>query len=154
MADKVSFKEYNEFCKELQEGDILYNLDYTNKWGKYLLVMCKAYIRTDKVSTYCILLTGLERDADEMKPTNKRIHFTPSMAQYVPFLKHVGHCDFFFTVNTDVKNFSERLAEKYDTSDIWEYSKKIHIRKPKKRKYDADSTLIVKDTVNCCDNNN
>ena len=52
---------YNNFCKNITEGSILYNMDITNLWGDYLLVVQKTIIRIGKMKTYSLLLLGLKK---------------------------------------------------------------------------------------------
>ena len=53
---KIGLKEYNDFCKDLKAGSILYNINAMNNWGDYLLAINVDHIRFNNFNTYTVLL--------------------------------------------------------------------------------------------------
>ena len=143
MQDKSVI--FNNFCENLSEGDILYNLDYTNKWGEYLLVLSKATIKMKDCKTYYVLLTGLKKKDGRFIPANTRINLTPKMADSTYFLKPIGSCEYSILPIIENVFINKGLIAMYENTDLKEYSAKAHVRKPKVRKYGEDNKPVVRD---------
>lgn len=133
-----SLEQYNEFCKNLKEGYILYNLDSTNSWGEYLLVGEKFSIRIGSEKTHAMLLFGIRRKENKFVFNNIRIKLTPECAGNVPFLKYIGRCKCSTFPNTSEFNVNMGLAVAYSNVDLHKYAEKLSIRKPKKKRYAND----------------
>lgn len=135
---------YNDFCKSVSEGNILYNLDSTNGWGEYLMVTSKMTVKTCNIVTYTLLLIGLKKEKEKMLPTNQCIKLTPDYAGNIPFLKPVGYCKFRLIPDISSVNLNLGMAAIYGSVDLWKYKEKLSIRKPKARKYGKDGKPIIK----------
>ena len=146
--NNTSLDTYNEFCKTQVEGNILYNIDKTNNWGEYLLIVNIATVRVGEIKTYSMLLIGLQKEGKEFKPKNLRIKLTPDYCSNIPFLKYVGHCNFKLVPTLEDVDVNIGLAAVYGTTDLWKYKEKLSIRKPKTRKYDKEGKLVIKKTGN------
>lgn len=141
-------EEYNRFCKDMHEGNILYNVDKTNSWGEYLLIVNIATVIYNGVKTYSMLLLGLKKKGKEFLSRNIKIKITPDFARNIPFLKYVGHCTFNLVPQLKEVNVNLGLATIYGEIDLKKYVQKLTTRKPKQRKYSADGSPIVKRTDN------
>lgn len=135
---------YNNFCKNVTEGSILYNMDITNLWGDYLLVVQKTIIRIGKMKTYSLLLLGLKKEDGQYKPRNLRISMTPDYVGRIPFLKWVGNCKFELLPMLKDIDINVGLVSVYSNTDLHKYAQKLKVRKPQKRKYDRDGKPIIK----------
>ena len=135
---------YNDFCRNITEGSILYNVDCTNLWGDYLLVANKAVIRVGNAKTFALLLLGLEKENGHYKPRNLRISMTPDHANRIPFLKYVGYCKFELLPVLNEVNVDVGLVSIFGETDLHKYTQKLNIRKPQNRKYDKDGNPIIK----------
>lgn len=144
----TGLSEYNTFCRNSKEGDILYNLDSTNCWGEYLLVANVSKVVIKGVATYTMLLLGLMRKEGSMVPLNIRIKLTPEYHANIPFLKYVGHCSFRLIPTIDEMDFNLGLAAVYGSTDLWKYKEKLSIRKPRRRKYGRDGKPVIKKAGN------
>lgn len=144
----IKLEAYNEFCRNLREGNILYNLDRTNSWGEYFLVANIATVKLMEYKTYTMLLIGLKKKDKEFVPRNIRIKITPDYASNIPFLKYVGHCNYMLV--PEIKDISVNigLVAVYGKADLRKYAQKLSIRKPKTRKYGKDGKLIIKKAEN------
>lgn len=140
--------DYNKFCKSLYEGCILYNIDSTNLWGEFLLVVNITTITLEGKNTYSVLLIGLKKVQEEFVPYNLRVNLTPDYASSVPFLKYIGYCN--FNLNPEVSNASVNmgLATVYSEVNLHKYAKKLSIKKPRKRKYGKDGRVVIRNTEN------
>lgn len=139
---------YNSFCKGLKEGTILYNVDSTNCWGDYLLVVNKTSIQIGSVKTYTVLLLGLKKEDSVFKSRHLRISMTPDYASHVPFLKYVGYSKFeLLPVLKDV-DVNMGLVAAYGTTDLRKYAQRLSIRKPQSRRYDKDGKPVIKKPSN------
>lgn len=149
----AEFSTYNIFCKELNEGDVLYNVDSTNGWGDYLLVANIATVKLFDKKTYTVMLLGLTKNSDGFKSRNVRIKLTPDYSSNVPFLKCVGHCD--FRIEPVIKNIRVNigLATSYGTVGLKKFKDKLDLKKPKVRKYGKDGKLILQKAENKPSNN-
>lgn len=136
---------FNNFCENLSEGDILYNLDYTNKWGEYLLVLTKADIKVGDNKTYYVLLSGLKKEDGKLKPVNTRINLTPKMADSTHFLKPVGSCAFNLNPQLENEFVNKGLIAMYERTNLEDYVSRTHVRKPRVRKYGDDKKPVVRD---------
>lgn len=143
-----TFEKYNEFCRSVNEGDILYNIDSTNCWGDYLLVAAKAPIKVRNAKSWFILLLGLDLKDDKLITTSVRINLTPDEMQSTYYLKYVGYCKYSLTPTIYNSTIVEALKNTYKNIDLWKYSKKLHLRKPKKRKYGRDGKPIINNNNN------
>lgn len=144
MLSGIDIGTYNDFCHSITEGSILYNIDATNLWGDYLLVVNKAVIHVNEIKTYSLLLLGLRKDGNQYVPRNLRISVTPDYAGRIPFLKQVGVCKYkLLPVLKDV-DINTGLVAVYSSTDLHKYTKKLNIRKPKKKKYDKEGKPTIK----------
>lgn len=131
-------KEYNEFCNNLKDGYILYNLDSTNDWGEYLLAGEKFSLKVEGQKTYAVLLYGIKRKDNKFVFNKTRVKLTPDCAGNVPFLKYIGRCK--CTTFPDMSEFNVNvgLMTAYGSTDLHKFAEKLSIRKPKKRRYGND----------------
>lgn len=146
--DSVTIEDYNKFCSNLKEGCILYNIDSTNNWGDYLLVVNISAVRVSEQKTYTVLLLGLRKEKDKLVSRNTRIKLIPDYAQNIPFLKPVGYCDFKLIPALDNVKLNIGLATVYGSMDLHKFARNLSIRKPKKRKFGVDGKPIVKKAEN------
>lgn len=135
---------YNDFCRNITEGSILYNVDSTNMWGDYLLVVNKQLIRVGNAKTYSLLLLGLKKENGQYKHRNLRISLTPDYANRIPFLKYVGNCKFELLPILNEVNVHIGLVSVYSTVDLHKYTQQLSVRKPQKKKYGKDGKPIIK----------
>lgn len=143
LRDTIS--QYNDFCKEIKEGDILYNIDSTNLWGDYLVVASKAVFTLGTVKTYYMLLIGLDKESSNaFKTNNCRINLTPDKADNTSYLKRIGHCKFTVELKMDNVQTNKGLMCIYEGTDLLKYYSKIHMKKPRKKKYDRNGELTRK----------
>lgn len=140
--------DYNRFCKNLMEGNILYNIDSTNLWSEYLLVANITPIRIKGVRTYTITLLGLKKQNGKYTPINQRISMTPDYTKYIPFLKPVGFCKFKLIPDMTDVEINVGLVATYGSTDLHKFTSKLSIRKPKFSKYDMEGKLIIKKADN------
>lgn len=148
MYSENTLNIYNDFCRNLKEGNILYNVDYTNHWGEYLLVANIATFIFEGMKTYTALLIGLKKEGSKLTPYNLRIKFTPEHIDHIPFLKYVGRCDYQLVPKIENLELNLGLATIYGSIDLHKYTKKLSIRKPRNRKYGNDGHLIIKKASN------
>lgn len=148
MDSSTIITDYNTFCTNIVEGCILYNMDDNNHWGKYLLVSNISDIELDNQKTYSVLLIGLRKNNDSFYPSGFRINLTPDYAKNVPYLKLVGYCSFKLVPVIENVNVNKAMITIYGNTDLHRYTEKLHIRKPRKRKYDNSGSLIIRKTKN------
>ena len=146
--DAVTIEDYNRFCSNLKEGCILYNVDSTNSWGDYLLVVNISAVKIDSIKTYTVLLLGLKKDKDKWVSRNTRIKLIPEYAQNIPFLKYVGKCDFSLVPVLENVSVNIGLATVYGSINLHKFAQGLSIRKPKKRKFGVDGKPMVKKAEN------
>jgi hypothetical protein len=139
---------YNDFCKNLKEGYILYNVDSTNSWGDYFLVVNVAKVCINKIMTYTALLLGLRKDKDKFVPRDSRIKLTPDCATNVPFLKYIGKCSYRLIPEIKDVEVNIGLAAVYGSTDIHKFASSLHLHKPRNRKYGNDGKPVVKKAGN------
>lgn len=144
----TGFDAYNSFCKGLREGSILYNVDCTNGWGDYLLVVNKSKIQIGNVTTYSLFLIGLSKVGNRYVPSKRKISLTPEYASHIPFLKYVGYCKFDLIPSIMEIDVNIGLVATYGNTDLHKFAKRLHIRKPQKHKYDRDGRPVIKKTNN------
>lgn len=144
----INLTDYNNFCKSLHEGSILFNIDKTNYWGDYFLVANIATVVFKGIKTYSMLLLGLRKKGKDFVSRNCRIKITPEYAKNIPFLKYVGYCN--FTLIPEIKdiNVNLGLATVYGEMDLHKYAKKLSIRKPQYHKYGKDGKPVIKKMKN------
>lgn len=140
--------EYNRFCHKLSEGCILYNMDSTNLWGEYLLVVNITTIKLWGQTSYTVLLIGLKKSEGSYTPYNMRIKLTPDYAKNIPFLKQVGKCRFSLIPVISDLNVDTGLITVYGDTNLRRYNSRVEVRKPKRRKYGKDGKLIIKKVEN------
>ena len=145
---KIGIKEYNDFCKELRAGHILYNINAMNLWGDYLLVAHVTHIRVGNADTYAVLLIGLKKQEGKYITRNFCISLTPDNIEQVPFLKHVGYSKFTLIPIFDSIDVNVGLATVYSQTDLHKFVSKLSIRKPRTHKYGKDGKLIIKKNGN------
>ena len=143
-----NLKEYNDFCHSLSEGSILYNLDFTNRWSQYLLVVNVSRVKINDFKTYTVLMLGLKKENGVFKSKNIRISFTPDYAYMIPFLKYVGRCDYQLAPIISKVNINTGLTAIYGSTNLSKYTESLHIRKPRQKKYDKSGTVIIKKSGN------
>ena len=148
MNSNVDIDAYNKFCSNLQEGYILYNIDSTNLWGDYLLVVNITSLKFSNVSTYSVLLIGLKKEKGKLKTRNLRIKLTPEYAKNIPFLKYIGCCKFNLIPELSDVDINVGLVAVYGQTDLHKFATNLSIGKPRKRKYGKDGKLIIKKTDN------
>lgn len=146
--NKTGIKEYNEFCKELRAGNILYNINSMNLWGDYLLVVHVTHIRVGNVDTYTALLLGMKKVEGQYIPRNFCISLTPDNMEQIPFLKHVGYGKFTLVPVFDEINVNVGLATVYSQTDLHKFVSKLSIRKPRTHKYGKDGKPVIKKNGN------
>ena len=147
-SDNTNLETYNEFCRNLIEGNILYNIDSTNLWGEYLLVVNKSIIHVCNMLTYSILLFGLKKEEGQYKPRDLCISFTPDYASRIPFLKIIGSCKFKLIPAIEDVKVNVGLVAIYGSVDLHKYTKKLNIRKPQIKKYGKDGKPVIKKCSN------
>ena len=147
-AQTINYRKYNDFCRNLVEGSVLYNIDSTNLWGEYLLVVNKTTINIGNIQTYTLLLIGLKKENGKYIPRNLKISFTPEYAHRVSFLKYVGMCKFDLLPILKESNINSGLVAVYGSADLHKFAKKLNIRKPQKKKYDKEGKPIIKQLNN------
>lgn len=141
-------EDYNNFCALIDEGDILYNVDNTNGWGEYLLVINVSKICIQDIKTYSVLLLGIKKYTDRFTVRNLRIALTPDYVNNIPYLKKVGHCSFQLQSTIDNVAFNKALVAAYGNTQLRKYHQKSSFRKPRKRKYDKAGNLVIKKISN------
>ena len=127
---------------------VLYNIDPTNLWGDYLLVVNVTTVRIYEHKTYTVLLLGLKKENKEFTPRNLKIKMTPEYAKNIPFLKYVGHCNFFLNPILENIEINIALTAIYSSTDLRKFNSAVDLRKPRKRKYDKDGKLVIKKAEN------
>ena len=148
MENSVEIDTYNQFCSNLCEGFILYNIDSTNLWGDYLLVADIIPVRVGGCKTYTVLLLGLKKEEGQFKSRNLRLKLTPEYAKHVPFLKYVGKCNFNLLPEMKDVSVNTGLVTVYGQTDLHKFATNLSIRKPKRHKYGKDGKPIIKPTSN------
>ena len=144
MTEKrTGIDEYNEFCRKLRKGVILYNINPSNFFGEYLLVAHITHVVIDSSDTYTVLLLGMKRQDGKYIPTNSQTSLTPENMEQISFLKHVGCSKFTLVPVFDEINVNLGLITVYSQTDLHKFTSKLSIRKPRARKYGKDGKLIV-----------
>jgi hypothetical protein len=144
MIKKNTVLGYNEFCKELKAGQILYNLNAMNLWGDYLLVANVIHTRVGNADSYTVLLIGLDKKDNGYIPRNLYISLTPDNVEQIPFLKPVGYCKFKLVPIIENLHINAGLAAIYSQTDLRKFVSKLSVRKPRTRRYDRDGNPIIK----------
>lgn len=144
----IGLKEYNEFCKDLKAGCILYNLNAMNLWGDYLLVANVTHVKIGYAGTYTVLLIGMKKEEGKYTPRNLCISLTPDNIEQIPFLKQVGYSKFNLVPVLDDIKINVGLVARFSQVDLHEFTKKLHIKKPRTHKYGKDGKPIIKKTSN------
>lgn len=140
---------FNDFCKDTKEGDIFYNLDSTNSWGKYLLVVTKSVLCIDSQRTSFLMLFGLEKNEEgKLLPKGTRIDLTFDKFDSIAYLKRVGHCKYSLTPVLMEEKVNENLERFYKATNTFHYHNTHNCPKKKNRTWDIDGRKIVKDTDN------
>ena len=142
--EQATIQEFNDFCSSLTEGTVLYNIDKTNGWGEYLMVINVSKITLDSIDTYSVLLLGLHKEGDTFKAKNLKITLTPDYSDNIPYLRCVGNCEFILNPCISQISINKALTIVYGDTDLSKFSKKLSIRKPRKRKYDKEGKLVLK----------
>lgn len=144
----MDLAEYNNFCQNLVDGTVLYNIDSTNPLGEYLLVIKVLPVSIKDTCAFTVFLMGLKKQEGKYIPTTLQYTLTPSDAKYVPFLKSVGYCtfDLFPTINEIKVNVG--LVTVFGSTDLRKFTKKTSNRKPRQVKYKKEKkkfTINIKD---------
>ena len=145
---KIGLKEYNFFCKELNKGSILYNINAMNNWGEYLLVINVDHIKFNNFSTYTVLLLGLKKEDGKYISRDFCISLTPDHRAQIPFLKYVGYSRFQLIPVLDDVKINVGLVARFSQVDLHEFAKKLSIRKPRVHKYGKDGKPVIKKNGN------
>lgn len=140
----IGLNEYNDFCRDLRAGTVLYNIDSTNLWGDYLLVVNVSPVRVGNAKTYTALLLGLKKQEGQYVSRDLCISLIPEYANRIPFLKHVGYCKFSLLPVLEKVNIDVGLATIYGNTDLHKFATKLSIRKPRTHKYDKDGKPVIK----------
>lgn len=142
-----NMKEYVEFCKNLNEGDILCEVGATNISSELLLVAAKIAIVIGDTETYSLLLLGIKKVGDRIIPDGKRVDVTPQKVSLARFLKLVGHCEYNLIPDIEKYKVNSGLVVYYKDTNLKAFSKE-HSRKPRMGRYGDDGELLVKSTNN------
>lgn len=143
-AGSSELSEYNSFCRELKAGNVLYNLNSTNMWGEYLLVVNVAAVKVGESRTYTVMLLELRRQDGKFVPGNTCVSMTPDYADNIPFLRYVGHCKFSLVPLLEDVNINIGLATVYGNTDLHKFTTKLSIRKPRSSKYDKEGNPVIR----------
>lgn len=143
-GEDLGLNEYNDFCRDLRAGNVLYNIDSTNLWGDYLLVVNVAPVKIGNVRTYTALLLGLKKENGRYVSRDLCISLTPDYANRIPFLKHVGYCRFNLIPVLEKVNIDVGLVTVYGNIDLHKFATKLSVRKPRAGKYGKDGKLVIK----------
>jgi hypothetical protein len=145
---KIGLKEYNDFCKDLKAGSILYNINAMNNWGDYLLAINVDHIRFNNFNTYTVLLLGLKKEEGKYISRDFCISLTPDHRAQIPFLKYVGYSRFKLIPVLDDIKINVGLVARFSQVDLHQFAHKLSIRKPRTHKYGKDGKPIIKKTGN------
>lgn len=148
QEDDKELRKYNVFCENLSEGHILYNIDNTNQWGEYLLVVNVSSVSIHGHTSYNVLLLGLRKENNSFVPRNVRINLTPDYVGNIPFLRYIGHCNFKLVPDITDLEVNKGLVSVFSSVDLRKYTEKLSLRKPKIRKYGEDGKHIVRKAEN------
>lgn len=143
MSEGNILDEYNGFCKSLKTGTILYNMDASNGWGEYFLVVNIALVRVCDTVTYTVFLMGIKKKDGKYLPDYKCMSLTPDYARHIPFLKPVGYCEYSLLPALEEVNVNVGLVTVYSDMDLHKFTTKLSIRKPKNPKYGKDGRLVI-----------
>ncbi len=147
-GSKVGLKEYNEFCKGLKAGSILYNINTSNNWGEYLHVVNVDRIQYNNLTIYTVLLLGIKKEEGKYISRDFIVSLTPDLGDHISFLKYVGYSKFTLVpVLEDIK-INVGLVARFSQIDLHEYAQNLSIRKPVNRKYGKNGKLIIRKTGN------
>jgi hypothetical protein len=147
-GSKVGLKEYNEFCKNLIAGSILYNINTSNNWGEYLLVVNVDRIQCNNLTTYTVLLLGIKKEEGKYIPRDFMVSLTPDLRAHISFLKYVGYSKFTLVPVLEDIRINVGLVARFSQVDLHEYAQNLSIRKPVNRKYGKNGKLIIRKTGN------
>lgn len=139
---------YNSFCKNIVEGDILYNLNYTNLWAEYLLVVSIITVTLNNTKTYTVLLLGMKKNGDTFEFLNQNIRLSPDNADNIHYLKPVGYCKYTLSTVISSCTINKGMETIYKNTDLWQFKEKIAVRKPRKKKYGNDGKPIIRSNNN------
>lgn len=147
-GSKVGLKEYNEFCKNLNAGSILYNINTSNNWGEYLLVVNVDRVQCNNLTTYTVLLLGIKKEEGKYIPRDFMVSLTPDLRAHISFLKYVGYSKFSLVPVLEDIRINVGLVARFSQVDLHEYAQNLSIRKPVNRKYGKNGKLIIRKTGN------
>ena len=138
--------EYDTFCRNVKEGDILCGTDI-NKLGELLLVAAKLSVVFDNQETCSLLLLGLKKDGNRIVSNGKRIDITPQKVSFIRYLFVVGHCEYELIPAIDKYKVNQGLVVMYRNTDLKTFSLN-HSRRPVLGKYGEDGKPIIKSNTN------
>jgi len=141
-------EEFNDFCSDLLVGNILYNLDNTNRWPRYLLVIDITPTMINGQPSYSILLLGLSYNKGIFEADDQCIKLTSEHAHNALFLKIVGLCKFNLKPEIIDSKVNQGLITIYNNTNLKDFIQKLNIRKPHLGKYGKDGKPIIKKTSN------
>ena len=141
-------EDYNNFCKECKEGDILYNIDKDNDWGEYLMVASKSIIEIGEQRTWMVVLLAMQYTDNTFSATGTHINLSPDKAAWIHYLKKVATCKFVLNPQLSSIKVNRGLLIILKDQKAWKYARQQKISRPKKRTYDVDGMKIVKKTGN------
>lgn len=139
--------QYNTFCKSLKEGDILYNRNNNQEWGKLFLVAAKMVMVLNGEENYLLLLLGLDINGNKIIPNGKRIDITPQRAFFTVYLRKVGKCEYNLVPKLYDYKVNKGLMVVYSDADLQKFIKVVP-HKPKEAKYGDDGRPLLKTTTN------
>lgn len=145
FTSKIS--QYNNFCRALKEGDILYNKNTSLNCGNLFLVAAKGVVVLDDTETYLILLLGLKIKDDKIIPNGERIDLTPQKSYITVYLRKVGHCEYNLAPEMLDYEVNKGLMVVYKEVNLEKFLK-VFPHKPKFAKYGDDGNPLVKSTTN------
>lgn len=135
---------YNAFCSQLHEGDILKNLNPSNNWGAFLMVVGKSSIALGEHSTYSVLLVGLEDNGEGYTGNGNSIFLTPDKLRHTEYLRYVGKGKYTLSPVVSDIEIDERMMNMSNRLNV----KKWEGRRPRTKRYDACGNPIIKKMSN------
>jgi hypothetical protein len=144
----LSLEEYNEFCRSIIEGNILFNLNFSYWQTKFLLVTNITPVKVGDIQTYTVTMLGLEKKDKSFIPLDIRVRLSPNDTKNIPFLKIVGMCKFKLNPEMVDTKVNLGLVTVFSNIDLRQYTKKLSIRKPHESRYESNGGLTIKKSGN------
>lgn len=141
-----SLAQYNQFCKSIKEGNILYNRNNSSTIGELFLVAAKITVILNNIETYTVLLIGVREVGGKLVLNNQRIDLTPQKEFISSMLRPVGYCNYDYVSEiTEYKLYRGSIAAYRDTDVKKFYSNSF---KTQSRRYGDDGYPLVKPLIN------